>query len=158
MAARLAPTDPQRLVRALEVIDATSISLAEWHGASAAPMFAPEDVLRLVVAPEREPLYAAIETRFEAMIEAGAIEEVGALLALGLDPGLPAMRAHGVCELGSYLSGASSRSEAIAKAKTETRRYAKRQMTWLKRFMKDWEWVPDTAAAIDAAHARLVKP
>jgi len=156
MAARLAPTDPQRLVRALEVIDATSISLAEWHGASAAPVLAPEGVLRLVIAPEREALYAAIETRFEAMIEAGAIEEVRMLLALGLEPGLPAMRAHGVRELSSHLSGSSSRAEAIAKAKTETRRYAKRQMTWLKRFMKDWDWVPDAGAAVDAVHARLI--
>jgi len=158
MAARLSPTDPQRLVRALEVIDATSISLAEWHGGSAAPIFAPEDVVKLVIAPEREALYAAIETRFDAMVEAGAIEEVRALLALGLDPGLPAMRAHGVRQLRSYLSGSSSRAEAIAKAKTETRRYAKRQMTWLRRFMKDWEWAPDGAAGADAVHARRVTP
>jgi tRNA dimethylallyltransferase len=158
MAARLSPTDPQRLVRALEVIDATSISLAEWHGASATPVLAPERVLKLVIAPEREALYAAIDTRFDAMIEAGAIEEVRTLLALGLESGLPAMRAHGVREFGNYLTGSSSRAEAIAKSKTETRRYAKRQMTWLKRFMKDWEWVPDGGAGVDAAQARLVTP
>jgi tRNA dimethylallyltransferase len=159
MAARLSPTDPQRLVRALEVIDATSISLAEWHGASAAPILAPpDDVLKLVIAPEREALYAATETRFDTMIEAGATEVGRALLALGLDPGLPAMRAHGVRELKSYLSGSNSRAEAIAKAKTETRRYAKRQMTWLRRFMKDWEWVPDAAAGVDTVRARRVTP
>jgi len=158
MAARLSPTDPQRLVRALEVIDATSISLGEWHGASAAPILAPEDVVKLVIAPEREALYAAIEARFDAMIEAGAIEEVRTLRALGLDPGLPAMRAHGIRELTEYLSGSSSRAEAIAKAKTGTRRYAKRQMTWLRRFMKDWEWVPDAAAGVDAVRLRPVTP
>jgi tRNA dimethylallyltransferase len=158
MAARLTPTDPQRLVRALEVIDATSISLAEWQGANAAPVLPPEEVLRLVVAPEREPLYAAIDARFDAMIEVGATEEVRALLSLGLDRGLPAMRAHGVRELALYLSGASSRADAVAKAKTESRRYAKRQMTWLRRFMKDWDWVPDAGAGVDAVLARRVRP
>jgi tRNA dimethylallyltransferase len=111
-----------------------------------------------VIAPVREALYAATETRFDTMIEAGATEEVRALLALGLDPGLPAMRAHGVREFKSYLSGSISRAEAIAKAKTETRRYAKRQMTWLRRFMKDWEWVPDAAAGVDTVRARRVTP
>jgi tRNA dimethylallyltransferase len=158
MAARLPPTDPQRLVRALEVIDATSISLAEWQGANAAPVLPLEGVLRLVIAPEREALYAAIDARFDAMIEAGATEEVRALLALGLDPGLPCMRAHGVRELALYLSGDAGLAEAVAKAKTEQRRYAKRQMTWAKRFMKDWEWVPDAGAAVDAVLARRVTP
>lgn len=154
MAARLRPSDPQRLVRAIEVIDATSISLSEWQGAGTSPVLAPDSVLKLVIAPEREAVYAAIDARFAAMIEAGAIEEVRALLALGLDPSLPAMRAQGVRELAAYLSGKSSLEEAIAKAKTETRRYAKRQMTWLRRFMKDWEWFPDAgAAAVMADHA-----
>jgi tRNA dimethylallyltransferase len=157
MAARLKPADPQRIVRALEVIDATGISLAEWQGGSASPLLAPSDVLRLVIAPEREPLYAAIDARFDRMIEEGAIEEVRALLDLGLHPGLPAMRAHGVRELGAYLSGAISREDAVAKAKTESRRYAKRQMTWLRRFMSDWQWFPDAASAIEAATAALTK-
>ena len=153
MAARLGPADPQRIVRALEVIDATGMSLAEWQGGDAAPLLAPGDALRLVIAPEREPLYAAIDARFDRMIEQGALDEVRALLALKLDPGLPAMRAHGVCELAAYLSGAVTREEAVAKAKTESRRYAKRQMTWLRRFMADWERFPDAAAAIEAVRA-----
>ena len=151
MAARLRPSDKQRLLRALEVIDATSVSLSEWQGGNTAPVLAPDSVLKLVIAPEREALYAAIDARFAAMVEAGAIEEVRALLALGLDPNLPAMRAQGVRELASYLSGESSFEAATAKAKTETRRYAKRQMTWLRRFMKDWEWFPDAGAAADAS-------
>jgi len=155
MAARLKPADPQRIVRALEVIDATGISLAEWQGGNAAPLLAPGDVLRLVIAPEREPLFAAIDTRFDRMIEHGAVGEVRALLDLELDPGRPAMRAHGVRELAAYLSGAVSREEAVAKAKTESRRYAKRQMTWLRRFMSDWQWFPDAASAIEAAAATL---
>lgn len=158
MAARLRPSDPQRIVRALEVIDATSVSLSEWQGERAAPVLAPEAVLKLVIAPEREALYAATDSRFESMIEQGALEEVRALLALGLDPGLPAMRAHGVREIAGYLCGTSSLAEAIAKSKTETRRYAKRQMTWLRRFMKDWEWFPDTGAAVDSARALLARP
>jgi tRNA dimethylallyltransferase len=151
MAARLEPTDPQRLVRALEVVDATGLSLAEWQGGETTPALSPDAVLRLVVAPEREELYAAIDARFDAMIAAGAVDEVRRLLALGLDPGLPVMRAHGVRELAAYLRGECGLDAAIAKAKTETRRYAKRQMTWLRRFMQDWDWFPDANAAVAAA-------
>ena len=151
MAAKLRPSDPQRIVRALEVIDATGISLAEWQGSATLPVLEPEAVAKLVIAPEREPLYAGIDARFDRMIEAGALDEVEALLALGLDDSLPAMRAHGVRELRAYLGGASSLEDAAAKSKTETRRYAKRQMTWLRRYMSDWEWFPDASSAIDAA-------
>ena len=151
MAARLRASDPQRVVRALEVIEATGVSLAEWQETAGAPVLHSEAVLKLVVAPEREPLYAAIDARFDRMIEEGAIDEVRALVALHLDSGLPAMRAHGVRELAAYLAGTVTLEEAVAKAKTETRRYAKRQMTWLKRFMTDWEWVPDGDTAVKAA-------
>jgi tRNA dimethylallyltransferase len=155
MAARLRPSDTQRLVRALEVIDATGISLLEWQGGAAAPVLRPEGLVKLVIAPEREPLYAAIDARFDAMMAAGAIEEVRALLAQHLDPGLPAMRAHGVRELAAYLAGEMTLDEAVAKAKTESRRYAKRQMTWARRFMQDWDWFPDGHAAVEAALAGL---
>jgi len=150
MAARLRPSDPQRLLRALEVIDATSVSLAEWQGADAAAVLHPEGLRRIVIAPEREPLYAAIDARFDRMMEQGAIEEVRALLALGLDHALPAMRAHGVRELAAYLAGDSSLEAAVEKAKTESRRYAKRQMTWARRFMQDWQWFPNAAAVLSA--------
>ena len=150
MAARLRPSDPQRLLRALEVIEATSVSLAEWQGADAAAVLHPEGLRRIVIAPEREALYAAIDARFDRMIEQGAIEEVRALLALGLDPALPAMRAHGVRELAAYLAGDSSLEAAVEKAKTESRRYAKRQMTWARRFMQDWQWFPNAAAVLSA--------
>jgi tRNA dimethylallyltransferase len=150
MAMRLRPTDPQRVARALEVIEATGVSLAEWHGGEASPLLAPEDVVRLVVAPERETIYAQTDARFDRMVEAGAVEEVRALIALHLHPGLPAMRAHGVRELAAYLVGASSLEEAVTKAKTETRRYAKRQMTWARRFMSDWDWFPDSRAASES--------
>jgi tRNA dimethylallyltransferase len=158
MAGKLRPSDPQRIVRALEVIDATGVSLIEWQGASAAAVLGPEAVLKLVIAPEREPLYARIDARFERMIEAGAIDEVRALLELGLDEGLPAMRAHGVRELAAYLAGTNSLEEAITKAKTESRRYAKRQMTWARRYMADWEWFPDAGTAVDAVQGVLSRP
>jgi tRNA dimethylallyltransferase len=155
MAARLPPSDTQRVVRALEVIDATGVSLIEWQGEASTPAFPPGSVAKLMIAPEREPLYAAIDARFDAMIAQGAVEEVRALLAQRLDAGLPAMRAHGVRELAAYLAGAASLEQATVKAKTESRRYAKRQMTWLKRFMRDWDWFPDARTAVEAAGARL---
>jgi tRNA dimethylallyltransferase len=114
--------------------------------------------VRLVIAPERESLCAAIDARFDRMIEDGAIEEARSLLNLKLDPGLPAMRAHGVRELAAYLSGAIGLDEAVAKAKTEGRRYAKRQMTWARRFMVDWDWFPDADSAIAASSAALSSP
>ena len=150
VAAKLRSSDPQRIVRALEVIDATGVSLSEWQGAPAAPVLLADDVLRFVIAPEREPLYAAIDARFDRMIENGAIEEVEALLALGLDDSLPAMRAHGVRELRAYLAGANSLEDAQTKSKTKSRRYAKRQMTWARRYMADWEWFPGSQEAIEA--------
>jgi tRNA dimethylallyltransferase len=150
VAAKLKPNDPQRMVRALEVIDATGVSLSEWQGTPAAPVLDAQAVTRLVIAPEREPLYAAIDARFDRMIENGAIEEVEALLVQGLDDSLPAMRAHGVRELGSYLAGACSLEDAKIKSKTESRRYAKRQMTWARRYMADWEWFPGPQEAVEA--------
>jgi len=150
MAMRLRPSDPQRVARALEVIEATGVSLAEWHGGETSPMLSPDGVVRIVVAPEREVVYAQIDARFDRMVEAGAVEEVRALIALHLHPGLPVMRAHGVRELATHLVGAASLEQAVTKAKTETRRYAKRQMTWLRRFMADWDWFPDAATAAGA--------
>ena len=105
IAPRLLGSDTQRLVRALEVIDATGISLAEWQGTNTPPILDPSQTLRMVVAPEREPLYAAIDARFDTMLEQGVLEEVQRLIALRLEPGLPAMRAHGVRELAAYLVG-----------------------------------------------------
>jgi tRNA dimethylallyltransferase len=158
LAERLSPTDTQRLVRALEVFDATGVSLAEWQGVTAPPLLAPENAFKLLVAPEREVVYAAIDARFDRMLAEGALGEAKALANLGLDPGLPAMRAHGVRELLAYLEGALGPEQAIVKAKTETRRYAKRQMTWARRFMADWEWVPDAEAAVAAADAGVARP
>ncbi len=145
MAARLKPGDSQRLIRAWEVLEATGRSLADWQapgGAEAgtgpdgapdgAPTPAPTRLLRLVCLPPRPALYAACDARLRAMVENGALEEVRALRALGLDPRLPVMKALGVRELGHHLDGTLSLEDAIAQTQQATRNYAKRQMTWLR--------------------------
>lgn len=155
MAARLGPTDTQRLVRALEVINATDVSLADWQETPGTPLLKDEAVLKILVAPEREALYTAIDARFDAMLREGALAEVESLAALDLDPGLPVMRALGVPELLSHLSGDMGLEDAATKAKTASRRYAKRQTTWARRFMSDWTQVPsgDAAAALIGARS-----
>ncbi len=140
MADRLAPSDRQRLVRALEVMDATGKSLAEWQDEPGAPLLRLEDVEAVVVAPEREVLYDRCNRRFDEMMEAGGLEEVQALAALELAPDRPIMRALGVRQLLALVDGRLTRDAALAQAKTETRRYAKRQLTWLRRNMIAWNW------------------
>ncbi len=132
MAARLEPGDTQRVIRAFEVLEATGVSLAEWQ---AQPAEGPPVGLRfawLSLEPPRDPLYAACDARFRAMVEAGALNEVEALLARGLDPTLPVMKAVGVPELAAVLRGESDLEAAIAAGQRATRRYAKRQLTWFR--------------------------
>jgi tRNA dimethylallyltransferase len=95
------------------------------------------------VAPERAELYRRIDMRFEAMLGAGALEEVGRLAAPGLDPRLPLMSALGVRPLLAHLAGTLSREEAVAAAQTETRQYAKRQLTWARSNMMSWKWISE---------------
>ncbi len=134
-AERLAPGDSQRLVRAWEVIEATGVSLAEWRRRGEAREGVAGPVLTLVLAPPRQALYAACDARFAAMVGRGAVAEVAALVALGLDPGLTAMKAVGVRELGRHLAGELSLDEAVAAAQRATRNYAKRQLTWFRHQM-----------------------
>lgn len=141
MAARLRPTDPQRIVRALEVLEATGTSLARWQEMPGEPVIQLEDAFPLVVSPPREVLRQRIDTRFDAMIEEGAAEEVQDLARLGLAPDLPLMRALGVRPLMQMQAGRLARNEAIEGAKAETRQYAKRQVTWLRSNMSSWKWV-----------------
>lgn len=135
MAGRLKTGDTQRLLRAWEVLEATGESLAAWQArqSKAAGSRDPGlSFLKLAVIPDRETLYARCNARLAQMAEQGAIEEVKALLALGLDPDLPVMKAIGVREFGAYLRGEIPLEAAVSKAQQETRRYAKRQMTWLR--------------------------
>ncbi len=133
-AARLRPTDSQRVARAWEVWRSSGRGLAAWQaepGASAGE--GGQWAFRAVLLdPPREALRAAIEGRFAAMLAAGALAEVDALLALGLDPALPAMRAHGVPELAAHLRGEISLEEAARRARLVTGQYAKRQATWFR--------------------------
>ncbi len=163
--ARLAATDPEdaaairasdraRILRALEVVTATGRSLAEWRRAAVAPpLVDPATAERIVLAPDRAELHARIAARAERMLEEGALREVAALMTLGLDPDLPAMKAIGVRALMAHMAGALSRDEALAAMATETRRYAKRQTTWFRNQMADWPRLAD-ASALDLAPAR----
>jgi tRNA dimethylallyltransferase len=141
MAARLRPTDPQRLVRALEVLEATGTSLARWQEEPGEPVVRVEDGRAVVVAPERDVLRQRIDARFDRMMAHGAVEEVRALLQLALSPELPVMRALGVGPLARLIAGEASPAEAGEAAKAETRQYAKRQLTWLRRNMNAWKLV-----------------
>jgi tRNA dimethylallyltransferase len=131
-AARVPAGDRQRILRALEVLEATGRSLTSWQRE---PLEPPPDDLTfhtILLLPPREILYAAIDARFQTMIEAGALEEVRQLRALGLDSALPAMRALGVPELRAYLDGAENLEDAVSAAQQATRNYAKRQITWFR--------------------------
>jgi tRNA dimethylallyltransferase len=141
MAARLRPTDPQRLVRALEVLEATGTSLARWQEEPGEPVVRVEDGRAVVVAPERDVLRQRIDARFDRMMAHGAVEEVRALLQLALSPELPVMRALGVGPLARLIAGEASPAEAGEAAKAETRQYAKRQLTWLRRNMNAWKLI-----------------
>jgi tRNA dimethylallyltransferase len=132
-AVRLPPCDRQRLVRAFEVVRATGVPIGEWQAGRAAP--APCRFAAILVMPPRAALYAACDARFAAMIAQGGLAEAAALLARGLDPGLPAMKAVGVAELMRHLRGELALAEAVRLATRATRRYAKRQTTWFRHQM-----------------------
>src|SRR5579875_365268 len=129
-AAKLPASDTQRLVRAYAVARATGVALSSWQKRQE-PLRRPT-AAAIVLLPPRDALYAEIDRRLERMFASGAIDEVGALLARGLSPLLPAMKAVGVREIGRCLAGECSREAALAAAQQATRRYAKRQYTWLR--------------------------
>ncbi|WP_298885072.1 tRNA (adenosine(37)-N6)-dimethylallyltransferase MiaA [uncultured Bradyrhizobium sp.] len=140
-AERLNLRDRTRIARALEVVEATGRSLLDWHHEGQPPLL-PKDSFRAVfVAPERDELYARIDARFDAMIGAGALNEVEKLAARGLDPLLPAMKAHGVPALIRHLRGELSLEEAATIGRADTRHYAKRQFTWFRHQLPEFEWV-----------------
>ena len=140
-AATLRPSDRLRVQRALEIFAATGQPLVSFHGARQPGPLSDVPVIKLFLAPDREELRRRIDRRFLAMMEEGALDEVEALGGRGLDPMLPAMRAHGVPGLLAYLRGEVSVEEAIARGQGDTRRYAKRQFTWFRHQLPDWQWV-----------------
>jgi tRNA dimethylallyltransferase len=156
MAARLKPGDGMRIARALEVFEATGRSLAEWQREGMPAILNPEHAIKIFLNPERGALHRRIDARFDTMLAAGALEEVRALDARGLDPLLPAMKAHGVPWLRRHLRGEITLDEVAAGAKADTRRYTKRQLTWFRHQMPGWRWIePETAAqtALDMVSA-----
>ncbi|MBL6457303.1 tRNA (adenosine(37)-N6)-dimethylallyltransferase MiaA [Belnapia sp. T6] len=131
-AATLRPGDSQRIARAYEVLIGTGRGLVAWQREGARTGPAPWRFAAIRLDPPREALRAAIAARFDAMLAGGALEEVAALLALGLDPALPAMRAHGVPELAAYLRGEMPLAAARERAILNTGQYTKRQATWFR--------------------------
>jgi len=140
-AERLNLRDRTRIARALEVVEATGRSLLDWHHEGQPPLL-PKDCFRAVfLAPDRDELYARIDARFDAMLGAGALDEVERLAARNLDPLLPAMKAHGVPALIRHLRGELSLEEAATIGRADTRHYAKRQFTWFRHQLPEFEWV-----------------
>jgi tRNA dimethylallyltransferase len=140
-AERLNLRDRTRIARALEVVEATGRSLLDWHHEGQPPLL-PRDSFRAVfLAPERDELYARIDARFEAMLVAGALKEVERLADRNLDPLLPAMKAHGVPALIRHLRGELSLEQAATIGRADTRHYAKRQFTWFRHQLPEFEWV-----------------
>lgn len=145
-AERLSLRDRTRIARALEVIEATGRSLLDWHREGQPPLL-PKDSFRAVfLAPERDELYARIDARFDAMLGAGALREVERLAARHLDPLLPAMKAHGVPALIRHLRGELGLEEAASIGRADTRHYAKRQFTWFRHQLPEFEWMRPGAA------------
>ncbi|GAB4363374.1 MAG: tRNA (adenosine(37)-N6)-dimethylallyltransferase MiaA [Oricola sp.] len=138
-AAAIRPSDGQRIVRALEVLEASGKPISAWQAEAGKGPIDGTAAEKLVLLPDRETLYRRIEQRLDRMVEDGALDEVRALLALKLDAAMPAMKAIGVREFSAFLSGGATMDEALAAAKTATRQYAKRQMTWFRNQLGgDW--------------------
>jgi tRNA dimethylallyltransferase len=147
-AARLMPGDRARITRALEVVLATGRSLLAWHEEGNAASLDAARAAKVFLSADRDALMARIDARFDEMIAAGAIEEVQALAARGLDPNLPAMKAHGVPWLIRHLRSEISLEEAAEGAKRDTRQYTKRQATWFRNQLPEFAWVePQNALA-----------
>jgi tRNA dimethylallyltransferase len=146
-AVRIAGADKQRLTRAYEVFAATGRPLSDWNEATR-PTLAPGSWRGVVLEPPRELLYARCDARLATMLDDGALEEVTRLAARGLDASRPAMKALGVAPLSAYLRGEITREEALARARQDTRRYAKRQITWFRNQAPEWPRAASAEAVI----------
>jgi tRNA dimethylallyltransferase len=152
-ARRLMPNDRARIARALEVVLATGRPLTEWHAQGMKPALTPDRAIKIFLAVDRAELYRRIDARFETMLAAGGLDEARALRDRGLDPALPAMKAHGVPWLIRHLAGGIDLASAAAGAKRDTRRYSKRQATWFRHQLPDWTWVAAEMAAAEIRRA-----
>jgi tRNA dimethylallyltransferase len=149
MAGRLKAGDRMRIARALEVLEATGRSLSDWQRDGMPAILDPERALKIFLSVDRAELVRRIDARFDAMLAAGALDEVRVLDARRLDPMLPAMKAHGVPWLRRHLAGEISLEQAVEGGKQDTRRYTKRQLTWFRHQMPGWTWAaPEEAATL----------
>jgi tRNA dimethylallyltransferase len=155
-AARLEPNDAPRILRALEVLETTGESISALQ-ANTKPSLVAGDWVGLALTPDREALYTQINARFDSMLAHGALDEVRAFAARNLDPTLPAMKAHGAPALMQHLRGDLSVAEAAEIGKRDTRRYAKRQFTWIANQMPAWPRLAEDniAARLSSALALL---
>ena len=147
-AARLRPTDPQRIIRAWEILEATGKPLSSFQALRSEPLLPMEDVTGIVLSPQRDTLRRQIDERFDRMMAAGALDEVKALVRRGLNPALPVMRALGVPPLLAYLGLALSLDAAVTRSKTETRAYARRQVTFARHQLPGFVWAADETIPI----------
>ncbi len=148
-AAQIRVSDRQRILRALEVIEATGRGLAAWREEPGVPVLNSGAYQAIFLETDREVLGQRIDARFDTMLAEGALAEVKALQAHNLDPRMPAMKAHGVPWLIQYLNGEMALEEAAAQGKRDTRQYAKRQETWFRNQLPEFRWVkPEEALAV----------
>ena len=135
--AKIFPSDRQRLIRALSVFRATGQSLTHFKN-DTRPLLRAGSWNGIIVEPERDALYANCDKRVDIMLQTGAVEEVKALMARGLDMGLPSMKAVGLREIAAWLNNDMTYDQAVAAMKQATRNYAKRQLTWFRNQQSDW--------------------
>jgi len=131
-AQRLRPTDTSRIARALEVVRSTGRTLSEWQQDRTGGIGGEVALRPLILLPPRAWLYERCDRRFEAMLSPAGIAEAEVLLARGLPPALPVMRAIGVREIAAFLARTLTREQALAAGQQATRNYAKRQYTWFR--------------------------
>lgn len=141
MADRLRASDAQRVARALEVIEGTGQSLAVWQARGAAPVVPLDTAYAFVLSLPRKELYARIDARFAAMIEAGALEEARRFAGCGFDRDVPAQKALGLRPLIEAAGGRLELAEAVTQGQIQSRQYAKRQLTWFRNKMISWNTV-----------------
>jgi tRNA dimethylallyltransferase len=149
MAAQLRPTDRQRLLRAYEVVVGTGRSLAAWQEMPPVRVALPARRLGLALMPPRAALYERIERRLRKMIERGALEELSALHRRALPADLPLMKAVAVPELLAHVSGRVDLDTALERTAMQTRRYAKRQLTWLRHQLPELRPVAEFGESVD---------
>jgi tRNA dimethylallyltransferase len=153
-AARLRAADSQRVLRASEVFETTGRPLSDWQQNSGLAPLAGLRLARFVLSPPRSELHRRIDARFDEMLSGGAMEEAARLR--NIDPALPSAKILGLRELQRVLDGNFTLEDARSAAKAATRQYAKRQLTWFRRRMADWNWIEALGTDEIVAHMLTV--